>query len=1490
MAVQKVIFELVVQDVGLTARIEQTRQLIRDLNKEIRQNPGPERFQELAAELSKNRRELTELTKQQKELTRELNALKVPKDSLAGLRLEYSKLSQAVANLSAEERKSDFGKNLIKNASNVKKEIDGVEQSIGRFTGNVGNYQSALNGLGQAFAAIGIGAGLNEIIGINTKIADSIADVAKTSGLATEEAQQLADALEFRDTRTSLADQLKIAEIGGQLGIATDQLEAFTAGVDTLNVALGDQFGSTEEVTRVTAGLRNVLTDFKTDNVSDDILRIGNALNFLEAQGVATAPTIAEFANRISGAAIPLGVTTEQVFGLSTALAELNINPERGATAISRVLQEVVKAPAAFAKAIGESEETFTQLVERDLVGAVALVAEKVAASADTNTEFAQTLDTLGIDSQGAIEAFGKLGGNLELLKTRTEQSRDALQSTDSITAEFEKKNNNAAAAVEKLQNAFVNLIASEGAQDAIEAVAKAATNLVEILRDTLEVVSDNAEEFALLSAVVFAFTGPGQKLAAVMAEINAITRVSTLGIAANTGATVAQTVATKAQTVATNILGAAQKALPLLALAAGIYLVVKAIDTYNGSLSAAEKATRAVSDAQEDIAESSAKEISALNASISVLQDSAASQKDRAAAIAELNNQYPEYLRGIDLEKASAAQLTVIQRELTSEIIKGAAARAKATAQAEITAQIVEKELKISELRRKEQSGDFSFQDRSFIIQNEENKVKKLREELVAVGRQFDETFKLNQTAQTEVITIVDPKSLKYQTDLAKLSISELEKLGTDAAKKEIERKRNKGKTITDEDKKAADKQREERQKALEQEAKAVETQLSRIRDIQRSIRDQQVENETGYDRQVRELENRREDALQKNADRLQSLRERIKQETGVDVTGGKTGAEVIRQVPNAKPATVTEADLIDQETTALQVAFDRQRNELELQRKRTADEQTAQLQNLLLELNQTAAENEVKAAVSVQEKIEASFSQRRESLKKDFEKRDFDLKTAFRRRDISEKEFNESSIRNQIEFTGRSLQLENEYATRVNEIATQVRDVKIAAAKTVLETQIQQIETRRVGDVQQAEAEGAVPGGPEISAKVSAINEQAAQDAIAANQQFTDAARQANDELVDAQLAGIDSVQAAKDAASNADTERIEQEIASREELIAKTVAAARQLADQIFSLQQQGIQRELDAKEEALTEEYDKKIKAATGNAQLQAKLEKELAQKQDALRKEAAVKQKKLALIQAYINTALAIVQALNNPFPLNIILPVLVAAAGAVQIAAIQSQPLAAGGFADDDNAQPGQSRTPEKRKSGRRQRNVITYPKPLIDSLPDFSGVGGYTGSGRSFRDDTGKNVAGKLAASNAVVHAGEYVAPDWQVQQDPHIFRAIEKARQMGRPVSDTVQVRPFAEGGFTGIKLPTFVKMNPFATGGFAPPAIGLPNATEMRQQTINVQAQATFTPEQVQQIGQIIATENAKVTRFALAEGLGDANRRLEREQSLEEQRSF
>ena len=173
------------------------------------------------------------------------------------------------------------------------------------------------------------------------------------------------------------------------------------------------------------------------------------------------------------------------------------------------------------------------------------------------------------------------------------------------------------------------------------------------------------------------------------------------------------------------------------------------------------------------------------------------------------------------------------------------------------------------------------------------------------------------------------------------------------------------------------------------------------------------------------------------------------------------------------------------------------------------------------------------------------------------------------------------------------------------------------------------------------------------------------------------------------------------------------------------------------------------------------------------------------------------------------------------------------------------------------------------------------YPVHLWEALPAFD-MGGHTGSGLSFRDDTGRRVAGRLKGSGAVVHEGEYIAPASQVQAYPELFRELENDR--------TKKARPFAAGGYSTFALHNFVHLRPFQTGGFSDPVIGLPSSSQLQQQTVVVQSTASFTDAQVEQIGRIIATENARATRTALGEGLGDANRRLEREASLDEQRSI
>lgn len=501
-----VLFRIVVEDAGVKSALQTNSALVKQLNKDLKGvNEGTVEYVKLSQQLVTAKVEATNLRDRQRELNREFKQTQVPTDSLAGLRLEYSKLTAQIANLSRAERESNFGKNLVQNANGIKKEIDGIEQSVGRFTGNVGNYGSAITSFAKnALGPLAALAAAQKIIGNNAAISDQVADVAKAADISIDSVNRLADTLEKRLTRTSLADQLGIAEIGGKLGVAEKDLFSFVEAIDVVNVALGDQFGgSVETTTDVLGKLRNVLTDIKSDNIGKDIQNIGNALNFLEAQGAASAGVIADFAGRIAGAGRNLGVTSGQIIGVSATLDELGVNAERGASAYVRILQRVAGSPAEFAKAAKVSSEDFTELVNTDIAGAVNLFLSKINDQNLSNTELQKVLKGLKLGGVGTAETVGKLGQNMELLNRRTTEAGKALQSTDSIQQEFEKKNQTLGASIERLTNLFVNLTTDSGFARFLGGIIDQVTDLISIFQSENDVIQDQRESFNALIGVI---------------------------------------------------------------------------------------------------------------------------------------------------------------------------------------------------------------------------------------------------------------------------------------------------------------------------------------------------------------------------------------------------------------------------------------------------------------------------------------------------------------------------------------------------------------------------------------------------------------------------------------------------------------------------------------------------------------------------------------------------------------------------------------------------------------------------------------------------------------------------------------------------------------------------------------------------------------------------------------------------------------------------
>ena len=409
-----------------------------------------------------------------KKLAAEMNLAQSEIDKLSkGLNLATMSMKQLETESKRLERLKKLAqpgtqefKNLDRQLINVNARMKVVQNGMGSFGMAFKNLGNAMNGffltnpILLAVTAL-VGAFRGAVTGAG-ELSDQLADIQKTTGMTSREVKELNDELKQIDTRTSQKELLNMAVVAGQLGIAKKQVKGFVESVNVATVALGDEFtGGAQQVAEEMGKLRNVFTDFRSDNVDKDILRISNAINVLGAEGAATGPVVAENANRIGGFGIQAGLTTGQVLGLGAAMQELNINSERGSTAVVRILQKMLTDVETFAQVAGMSTQEFKKTLDTDLFGAFMKVVKGSKEVGTSNTALAKVIKELDVDGAGASEVMAKFGGNLELVEKKAITATNALKGQNSIMNEYNLKNTNAAAATEKIGKALSNWFSS---------------------------------------------------------------------------------------------------------------------------------------------------------------------------------------------------------------------------------------------------------------------------------------------------------------------------------------------------------------------------------------------------------------------------------------------------------------------------------------------------------------------------------------------------------------------------------------------------------------------------------------------------------------------------------------------------------------------------------------------------------------------------------------------------------------------------------------------------------------------------------------------------------------------------------------------------------------------------------------------------------------------------------------------------------------------
>lgn len=342
------------------------------------------------------------------------------------------------------------------------------------------------------------------------KFEDRMADIAKTTGLSNEALEQFGKGILklSTKTRTSIADLQTIGEIGGQLGVATDELMAFTAAADKFVIALGEDYsGGTEAAISSVGKLKSLFEDTRKVPIADVITKAGSAINALGAVGDGTSENINDFALRMGALPRALKPSFTNVAALGTYLEELGIDAQIGAGGLSNFLLVAGKNLGGIASQMKISQRAAKELLETDPTE----FAKKFATSLQSlgPDQLALKLRALKIDSQESIKVLGVLGANTQRLTKLQELAAEAYERGTSLAEEAAKKNATTAAKIAIAKNNFQALAITVGTI-LVPAINKFLDKVIPVIAGISEWINNNRE---LVTVFVALAAGLGSTL-----------------------------------------------------------------------------------------------------------------------------------------------------------------------------------------------------------------------------------------------------------------------------------------------------------------------------------------------------------------------------------------------------------------------------------------------------------------------------------------------------------------------------------------------------------------------------------------------------------------------------------------------------------------------------------------------------------------------------------------------------------------------------------------------------------------------------------------------------------------------------------------------------------------------------------------------------------------------------------------------------------------
>lgn len=654
---------------GLQKQIQATR---KDLEEMQQNGIGPDDAQ--------YKKKLDELKAMQKAVNQNKTAYidldqvvkELNKTTLAQLQRSLKECRKQMNNLTADDPKM---KKLIQ-------QYQQIDNQIGKITGQWKRQDGAILSVVKRLTAyVSVYGSFNYITGLmqnvlqkNLEFSDSLADIQKTTGLSAKGVAELSGEISKIDTRTSVEELHKLAYEAGKLGIGSEGVEGvagFVRAADKISVALGEELGGSEAIKELMK-MNDVLGLTQKMGIEKSLMATGSAINLLGQSTTANADYIADFTRRLAGIGAQAHMSIADIMAFGAAADSTGQELEVAATAMSLFITQLQTHYKTVSQAAGVDENLIKSLLEvGNTTEAVMLVLRGLSEKGGLS-QLGPLMKDLGSEGARMSGVLANFASNLDKIDYALMISNKGFEEAISVTNEYNIKNENAAAIMEKMANSWEKMF-----------VNSQNTGLVKDMADNFYELSKSLQESSVWMNSVYAILWGLQKLiSTLIAALPVLITLFTLkGIVVGIGRLAAFVKEAKAAATAMTVLNTAMKSNVIISVISLVAGLTFSLVNLKKELSEAEKSANDLSDSFRKFSKDSNAAGIEANTLFGRLKNLKTGTDERRDLLIKINELYGKYIPHLLSEKSTLEDIKEAQDAVNASLAKSIAYRAKESA-----------------------------------------------------------------------------------------------------------------------------------------------------------------------------------------------------------------------------------------------------------------------------------------------------------------------------------------------------------------------------------------------------------------------------------------------------------------------------------------------------------------------------------------------------------------------------------------------------------------------------------------------------------------------------------------------------------------------------------------------------------------------------------------------------------------------------------------